>query len=379
MMREMTEISGNNMAFLQSGERTPREMVEFLKEGALFRSFDHVLKKVYPGEDLAQRLAKGLEEVTGEDGSSISRKVRNWMKGQNLPKNRETLFQICFVLNLNEEEANRVMGSASEMGIHYRNPGELAYAFCLRTGRSYGEAVELRKKALELYDTYKENKPEAVVYTRQVWDAFSQVNTEEELEEFFKEHAGELGELHETAYKKFIELLDRLQNPEGVNGEGERKYTMEEVVKEYIRMKVPQTKKSADFSLLQRLVKKYWPNESNLLNMRNRKEDVSRKVMILLYLITEAFDEWEEDEDGDDGYYLDDFDEEDDADTRLECRFEKMKVFLNAYGMNQLDPGNPFDFLVLYAMKTQEGDFVSDRLEAVLDVLFEDKDGGKKL
>lgn len=99
---------------------------------------------------------------------------------------------------------------------------------------------------------------------------------------------------------------------------------------------------------------------------------MSRKVLILLYLITEAFDEMEE-EAGEEDYYLDDFEEDEDSDTRLEIRFEKMNLFLDSYGMNLLDPGNPFDFLVLYAMKTQEGDFVSDRMEAVLSVLFEEE------
>lgn len=376
MNRDMTVISGNNMAFLMGEEKTPRQMVEFLKEGAMFRGFNDVLKRVYPGEDLASRLAQGLSEMTGEEYGSISRKVRNWLKGQNMPKNRETLFQICFVLGLGEAEAGLVLGAASETGIHYRNPDELVYAYALRTRKSYEEAVELRTKVRQSQvigrkDNEKE-KAESPVYTKQVRDAFSQVSCDEELFAFFREHGRELGTLHETAYAKFAELLDYLQNPKGESGEMERKFTMEEVVRDYIRMNVPQTKKVSDYILLQRLVKKYWPNESNLLNMRNRKEDVSRKVLILLYLITEAFDEMEE-EAGEEDYYLDDFEEDEDSDTRLEIRFEKMNLFLDSYGMNLLDPGNPFDFLVLYAMKTQEGDFVSDRMEAVLSVLFEEE------
>ncbi len=43
--------------------------------------------------------------------------------------------------------------------------------------------------------------------------------------------------------------------------------------------------------------------------------------------------------------------------------------------MNGLDPGNPFDFLVLYAMRTQEGDFASDRMSEALAVLFSEGSG----
>lgn len=375
-MDDMTVISGNNMAFLLGDDKTPQQMVEFLKEGARFRGFNDVLERVYPGEDLASKLAQGLSELTGEEYGSISRKVRNWIKGQNMPKNRETLFQICFILGLDEAQAGLVLGTASETGIHYRNPEELVYAYALRNGKSYEEAQHLKEEACKIYEEEVgkkgSGKKETPVYTKQVRDTFSQVSCDEDLFEFFRKHSKELGILHETAYAKFTELLDYLQNPKGESGEPERKFTMEEVVRDYIRMNVPQTKKVSDYILLQRLVKKYWPNESNLLNMRSRKEDVSRKVLILLYLITEAFDGMEDGEE-DEEYYLDDFEEDEDSDIRLEIRFEKMNLFLDSYGMNLLDPGNPFDLLVLYAMKTQEGDFVSDRMEAVLSVLFDEE------
>ena len=51
----MTEISGNNLGFLMGDERSPRQMVEFLKEGAQLRSFGDVLRQGYPHEDLAAR------------------------------------------------------------------------------------------------------------------------------------------------------------------------------------------------------------------------------------------------------------------------------------------------------------------------------------
>lgn len=369
MDKDMTLVSKNNIEFLSGTERTPGELVDFLKNEAMLRQFDQVLRAVYPKKDLEVRLERGLAEITNEAQSGVDRKVQNWLKGRNIPKNRETLFQICFVLGLDEKSASRILGAASETGIHYRNPDELVYAFGLRTGMRYSETVALKEKVRALYplQTHKEEdtQEKQTVYTRQMKDAFCEVSCEEELMEFFREHGADLGQLHETAYGKFNELMDLLQNPKGLNGEAERRYTIEEVMETYMRMHVPQTKKTADYTLLQRIVKKYWPNESSLLNMKNRKEDVSRKVMILLYLITEAFDEADEDEDS----FFDVEDE--DADTVLEMRLERMNLFLDRYGMNLLDAGNPFDFLVLYAMRTQGGDCVSDRMAAVLNSLFD--------
>lgn len=364
----MISIFHNNMSFLSGGEKTPAELVAFLNEGAMFRQFDQVLRQVYPGEDLAGRLIGGMTEICDDAPANTARKVQNWLKGRNVPQNRETLFQICFILGLDEYSASKLLGTASETGIHYRNLDELVYAFGLRTGMGYPEALALKEKMQGKYRLQPEQGTDAAgrpaIYTRQVKDAFSQVAQLNELEEFFSEYGASLGQLHETAYCKFVELMDLLQKPEGLSGEEERKYSVEEVMETYMRMHVPDTKRTKDFTLLQRLIKKYWPNSSSLQNMRRRKEDVSRKVMILLYLVTEAFDD-------DEGLVY--MDEEEDSGTILEMRLERMNLFLDRYGMNGLDPGNPFDFLVLYAMRAQEGECVSERMAAALESLFDGK------
>lgn len=386
----MTGISGNNMGFLQGDERSPHQMVEFLKEGAKFRSFSDILRQVYPNEDLETRLINGLQEITGENRDSLVKKVRNWLRGKNTPQNRQTLFQISFALGLDEDRTSKLLGAAAETGIHYRNPEELAFAFALRTGASYERALKLKEMAKDICrDTFQGirkadmRRETPLLYTRQLKASFAHIRTEPELMAFFKEYRGELGYLHETAYEKFIELLAQLQKPVGERErlvqekideeDQEPEYTMRDVIVEYLGMNVPEGRNLGEMTPLQRLVKKFWPNESSLFNMRNRKTDVSRKVMILLYLVTEAFDEETADEEWD--YYLDDLDEED-ADTRLEIRIEKMNLFLNLYGMNLLDPGNVFDLLVLYSMKSIES---GERMAEVLDALFMGQGRRKKI
>ena len=92
-------------------------------------------------------------EIAGEEREAVARKVRNWLNGINLPKNREALFQICFALKLKESESSKVLGMFSDTGIHYRNPKELAYAYALRMGKTYPEAVNLKEKAVLLYQS----------------------------------------------------------------------------------------------------------------------------------------------------------------------------------------------------------------------------------
>lgn len=372
-----TRISGNNMGFLMGEEHSPRQMVEFLNSGAMFRGFDDVIKSMYPGEDLGARLTKGMEALTGENHDSVARKVRNWLNGRNAPQSRETLFQISFVLGLGEEQASRLLGMVDGMGIHYRNPDELVYAYALRAGLSWKEAIRLKAKALEIMEERRSGADgEETVYTRQLREAFLSVKTEEDLMNFFRQNGRRLGRLHETAYRKFVELLEILRKPEserdiaGPAGEEEKAYTMEEIISNYLGMNVPEGRRLGNMTPLQKLVKKYWPNESSLVNMRNRKEDVSRKVMILLYLIIESYNEDGWDEDG-----WDDWEEDEDGDTRLEIRLEKLNLFLDAYGMNLLDPGNAFDLLVLYAMRAEE---MGEQMEMVMDELYTGQGRRKK-
>lgn len=113
------------------------------------------MTSVYPGTDLTDRLVTGLTELTNESRESVSRKVHNWVKGQHVPQNRETLFQICFLPRLTEENISYVLATSSETGTHYRNPSELIYAFALYTGRSYPDAVLLKKKLLSLLEPMK--------------------------------------------------------------------------------------------------------------------------------------------------------------------------------------------------------------------------------
>ncbi len=358
----MTSISRNNMGFLGGGEKTPEELVEFLKNGAMLRQFHQILGEAYPKEDILQRLSRGLSEINGEPLPNTTRRVQNWLNGRSTPQNREILFQICFVLGLNEEHASRLLASASETGLHYRSPSELVYAFGLRTGMNYADTVSLKEKILgkylpEIKEKHRPDDMAGIVYTRQIRDAFAGVTDERKLMEFFDAHAAQLGRLHETAYSKFAELMALLQKPDCMNGCEERRYTVEKVMNTYMRMHVPETKKTSDYTLLQKVVKKYWPNESSLLDMLNRKEDVSRKALLLLYLVTEEF--------GTQAYC-----EEEDPDTLLEMRLKLMNLFLDKYGMRVLDAGNPFDLLVIYAMGAQEGEYMSDRMESVLEKLF---------
>ena len=126
------------------------EVVAFLRKKAGFWKFSRLLQEIYEGEEpLSRRLVNKLLEYE-ETGNyeKISRKVRNWLHDYNLPENREELFKICFALDLDEQRADCILGITAENGIHYRNPKELIYAFCLRKSYDYPYAASLAQRLI---------------------------------------------------------------------------------------------------------------------------------------------------------------------------------------------------------------------------------------
>ena len=429
MQQYETSISRNNLEQIQRPNMTPSELIDFLNTGALYRPFSAVLQEVYPFDDLADRLRTRLLSMTDGENSkketdSIRKNVANWLRGDAIPQNREQLFRICFALELSEADASRVLARASETGIHYRNPKELVYAYAFRTGMNYREAVALNREMEAIYlpvirdaearliaqwkvreKTYREMRAEAArrqrengkkglwndsyvgnlleeeppnFWTQQMVHQFEKISSKEQLRHFFAEHSADLGVIHESAYEKFWKLLLTLQEPDDaiISGDesGSDVYSLDTIVQKYLRMHVPVDRKTGRYGYLQKAIKKNWPDTTELQKMKNRRIDVSRKVLLLLFLITEDFLfsedlQYSDSAEKDAAWYLPD--EEETPRDQLEIQLSKLNLFLETYGMNQLDPGNPFDCLVLYALAADYGTgFLSDKCNNALEVLF---------
>ena len=133
----------------------------------------------------------------------------------------------------------------------------------------------------------------------------------------------------------------------------------------YLSMHMPSSRKRDNYSLVQKLVKKNWPNATSIKNIRSRKEDVSRKLLLLLYVVTEN-----------EGIVMDNYDYYDETLTleqRVEDHWYTINAMLNDCGMVPLDPRNASDWLILYAVSTDDEDTpMSERLEQVIKFMFDD-------
>jgi len=118
-----TEISAQQWQFVTQENLTAREAVRFLKDGMRLRSFRDNLTAVLGHDDVEALLSQRLYEYAqltaakAPQQDSFRRKVRNWMNGANLPTDREDVFQICFALDLEELQAERMLTRLTEQGM----------------------------------------------------------------------------------------------------------------------------------------------------------------------------------------------------------------------------------------------------------------------
>lgn len=347
--------------------RTSGSIEDFMKGRVRFWRFSELLRSLCQGEEhLAQRLVRKLTQYDGnENRERVARKVRNWMHDRNLPKNREEIFRICFALELDEKGAEALLGITAESGIHYRNPRELVYTYCLRTKRDYPEAVSLMQK-LHMEVTHDKAEPlsrkcpEDELFTEitgYIRSRFKNIRSEDELKEFLKIHKRKFGQQHRTAYRKFRKMLNYLLHPASEEDllPDEQDYSIRRVVDQYLRMGVPYGKKLGKYTPIQREIKHHWPSAKTIYEMCSGKLDVDRKTLLLLYLATEG--------EVDLGI----------AEMRnLSEHQRRMDLMLAECGMPALSIHCPFDYLILLALENGgEDDFIGYRMERMIRKLFD--------
>lgn len=193
------------------------------------------------------------------------------------------------------------------------------------------------------------------VLTGTVREKFPKLQQEKDLLQFILEHKNSFGKYHNTAYWYFDAMFGLLTK------EGGEFCSLEDTVDNYLRLRMPKNKRTDGYSEIQKLVKKHWPGSRSIKAMKNRKQDVTRKTLLLLYLVTG-------------GIYGDSYEELDEEyvtdEEFLEYHCRAMNRMLSECGMARIDPRNAFDFLVLYSVRPQEDTFMSDRMAEIVEELY---------
>lgn len=363
MRIELTVQSGWEVNRLSATDMTPAMAARYLSGEIRLRGFWEVLRGLYPAGDLRDRVIRAVGEP-GDDPRSVARRVRNWEQGRNAPSSREDLFRIAFALELDETQTSVLLGACTDYGIHYRNGRELTYAYCLRMGLPYHRAVELYASLPDPERHHAANQRGGIQETRQLAAVFSNVQEDSAFARLYEEYLDSFGSLHQRAWDYFERYFGVLLSP----GDGEAQYSIQRAAEAYLTLHMPSGSRRRDYSLIQRMLKQGWPNATKLKNICARKEDVPRKLLLLLYLVTEnvvenSYDELDED-------YLS-------PEELFEEHWWRVNLMLRDCGMPTLDPRNAYDWLVLYSLNSalRQDESMGERMEAVLTALFPGGDG----
>lgn len=359
----MTALSGAAFdAATQSG--VSPEAATALLEQVQIRTFRDVLT-AFGGEDVRGTLVKGLcLNDPARSREAMDKKVRGWLGGKYQPTKREDLLELCFVLGLDVPRADAFLAMTGEAGLHWRDPREAVYAFALGQGSDYPQA----KALLERVMPDGAAADDGAGYTAAVRQQVLACRSEAELRQYLAGASAQLGSLHNTAYRYFCDMLQTLEQPAD---DGERRYTTREIVETYLDRRLPPARAGKGLEERRRCILADWPDEVVLSRMKNRKADVTRKVLLLLFLATDGAEEesdpWQED------WYDEDWDEGDDADAAFRSSYMRLNRMLAECGMRMLDPRNAFDWLAIYCMRVGDADDMAglnERLTQALAVLF---------
>lgn len=394
-METMTVLTRDMFEWTQKAASV-NEAVNLLLRYQHFRTLGDVLRSFSPDEDLKQRLAGGLKIWFPEDKpDSIDRKVRNWLNGKTQSVSKKDAYVISRILSLSLEQTDAFLKYAAGEGIHWRNPEDIVWCYTIIHDRNPDQTKALLERAGAVCSEQKSRKESPAGYTAEVHEKLQPVlySGEDTLLAFLKEEQAQLGTFHNTAYQLFSQYMDLLlkgYSEDGIEAlfqemtrEEKKKaqipvdgdigphkaepITVRDILETYLYRKlvpvqVRGSAKAADaFSPIQRSIRQNWPDEFSLSKMEARKQDVSRKALILLFLAT----------DGTDSDYSDDYEDFESGDDAFLSVYTRMNMMLTGCGFPQLDPRNPFDWIILFSISSGDLWESDARLQEILRTLYD--------
>lgn len=346
------------------GSLTPQEAADYLRSSDIFmRSFSETLRVMYPQADISKRLQRFFQKNDSSTHKrSVEKKIVNWLSGRNQPDNREDLFRIAFALDLSETHLDFLLGLITGYLIQYRDGRELVLAWFLRNGYGYQHAIDFFD-SLPAYEPAQALAPEKHMHvTRVLKEGLVYLESPDKLRLYYQDHIHLFGSQHLRSYEYFDRYLGHLVHPDQDTHDKEPSYSIEHIFREYLSMHVPSTRSRRHLSQVQRAIKQGWPNPTAIKNTRNHTKDVSRKLLMLLYVVTE------------DNELITDVSSTPNNTTTLETSIDHhwwtLNAILNDCSMAPLDPRNTFDWLVLYSISGHADASMSSRMEQVIMELF---------
>lgn len=374
IMTELSQEMYNTATKVVSVEQAMR----VLQQTGNFRTLGDILRSYSGCDNPKKLLVDGLMANTpSANRDSIDKKVRNWLGGRTQTLSKEDAFSLAQIMSLDIRRTDTFLKLVTGEGIHWRDPEDIIWSYCIRSGLSYQRTTELLVRYFERVAQVVYGAPAFDSYTVDVRsDLQSALSDSEEafLNSLVREYQhGRLGVSHNTAYRLFMhymQLLALAGQDEFDEDPVETKMSSRDILESYMyRQLVPVAKRGepkdkSAFSMVQRSIRANWPDEVTISKMKNRELDVTRKVLILLFLATDGSEsEFEE------------LDEDEDILTRDEIFqnvYSRLNRMLLSCGFQQLDPRSPFDWMVLYCICVDDLWDVDQRFKDLLQAMFQE-------
>ncbi len=378
-MENMTELT-QKMYDKAMRVRSVEDALNVLRANGEFRTLGDVLRSFSGSADPRRQIVDGLMQYNPQaNRESVDKKVRNWLSGKTQTIGKEDAYVLSRILELDLERTDNFLKMATGEGIHWRNPEDIVWAYSIVQGLNFAETSELLKRAAEERAS-RQVIADSASYTALIREKLQPVLSQgqEALLDFLRREAGALGSCHNTAHRLFLQYMNLLEyaGQEAALQDASReekkeldsKMTSREILETYLyRQLVPvsrrgEAKEKSAFSAVQRSIRMNWPDEATISKMKSRETEITRKVMILLFLAT----------DGSESDY-EELDEDEDILTRDEIfqnvciRLDRM---LHACGFQLLDPRSHFDWMVLYCICVEDLWDVDQRLKDMLMAMF---------
>lgn len=372
-MADLTEISKSYYK-KALGRLTEAETMDMLDGGFALRPLSDKIK-LFAGCDDGDTVKKTLETALNQMGvasaDSVRKNVSNWMKPGTVSIAKKSALQIAFALGLNSREADAFLAAACGEALHWRDPEEIIAAYALDDGMGYADMLKLRDDILpKLHPVDEREAPEGNRFTEIVKNMVRKADSVETLTEVLIDQQENLGKLHNTAYRDFMKMVDQLSQTDEValslgKTEAQASYGTRDILEHYLfdreiavfRAVKGAKKESREEERILQSILSDWPNETTFSRMKNRKTDVTRKVMILLDLATCSVysdddtnrEIWEAK-----GIHMD-------RQRFFNLHRQTMDRHLIAWGFAPLDVRAPFDWMVLCCLRPEEnGDTIAE-------------------
>lgn len=375
-MENMTEMS-RKMYSTATRPLSVEQAIQVLQETGVFRTLGDTLRAYSGYHNPKNLLVDGLmANNPSASRESIDKKVRNWLNGRTQSLSKEDAFAVAQILRLDIGRTDKFLKLVTGEGIHWRDPEDIIWGYAIRKGLTYNKTSELLVRYFERVTKAMYGVDISESYTADVRSLLQPAMSHSE--EMFLDHLveeykqGRLGVSHNTAYRLFMQYMKllALAGQEEFGPNAGSKMTSRDILESYMyRQLVPVAKRGepkdkSAFSMVRRSIRASWPDEVTISKMKSRELEVTRKVLILLFLATDGSEsEFEE------------LDEDEDILTRDEI-FQNVYTRLNrmllSCGFQVLDPRSPFDWMVLYCICVDDLWDVDQRLKDILQALFQD-------